>query len=275
MTTTTIEPTRSRDPYARIADVDDATAARLAERFEIRASDPRQHRLWRDFLARTPSVDGACVLEVGCGTGIITAKIAELPGVVEAVGVDPSPYFVERARRRAPSLRFEVADGRSLPFDDATFDGVVFATTLCHVPGPEQALAEAHRVLRPGGYLLIYDGDYATSTVAIGSHDPLQACVEAAVEALVHDPWLVRRLTPLVRDAGFEPGDLHSHGYLELDSPAYMPSLIDVGADTLASTGTISTETAAAMKAEARDRVDRRRFFGHIAYASILATRTP
>jgi ubiquinone/menaquinone biosynthesis C-methylase UbiE len=269
------ELTGYRDAYAHIADVDEATAARLAERFEIRASDPRQHRLWRDFLAGAPLVDGARILEVGCGTGIITAKIAELPGVAEAVGVDLSPYFVERARRRAPSLRFQVADGRSLPFDQDTFDGVVFATTLCHVPGPERALAEAHRVLRPGGYLLIYDGDYATSTVAVGPHDPLQTCVEAAVTTLVHDPWLVRRLSPLVRDAGFATEDLHSHGYLELDSPAYTPSLIDVGADTLAAAGTISAATAAALKAEARDRADRGQFFGHIAYASLLASRTP
>jgi ubiquinone/menaquinone biosynthesis C-methylase UbiE len=274
-TTTSSPPARARDPYAHIADLDEASVARLAERFEIRASDPRQHRLWRDFLARAPFVEGARVLEVGCGTGIITAELAELPGVAEVTGVDPSPSFVGRARRRAPSLQFQVADGRSLPFADQTFHGVVFATTLCHIPGPERALAEAHRVLRPGGYLLIYDGDYVTSTVAIGPHDPLQECVEAAVSTLVHDPWLVRRLGPLARDAGFEPGDLNSHGYLELGSPVYMPSLVDVGADTLVSAETISTTTAAALKAEVRDRADRGVFFGHIAYASLLATRTP
>jgi ubiquinone/menaquinone biosynthesis C-methylase UbiE len=91
-------------------------------------------------------------------------------------------------RRRAPALLFEVADGRMLRFDDATFDGVVFATTLCHVPAPEFALAEARRVLRPSGYVLVSDGDYATITVAVGDHDPLQACVTAAVAGLVHDP---------------------------------------------------------------------------------------
>jgi hypothetical protein len=69
------------DPYARIAELDDATSAALARRFEIRAADPRQHRLWTEFLARAPRVGPARVLEVGCGTGIITAKIAELPGV--------------------------------------------------------------------------------------------------------------------------------------------------------------------------------------------------
>lgn len=52
-----------------------------------------------------------------------------------------------------------------------------------------------------------------------------------------------------------------------------MPSLIDVGADTLAVAGTISAATATAFKAEVRDRVTRGRFFGHIAYASLLATK--
>jgi hypothetical protein len=63
-------------------------------------------------------------------------------------------------------------------------------------------LAEAHRVLRPGVELAVFDGDYATATVAIRANDPLQACVEHAIATLVHDPWLVRRLTALIRSAG-------------------------------------------------------------------------
>jgi SAM-dependent methyltransferase len=203
---------------------------------------------------------------------IITAKIAELPGVVSATGVDPSSGFVDRARRRESGCHFEVADGRALPFDEASFDGVVFATTLCHIPAPELALAEARRVLRPGGYLLVYDGDYATATIALSAHDPVQRCVDAAIAALVHDPWLVRRLVGLLRDAGFRPGDAHSHGYLELEAPRYLPSMVAVGADTLAAQGVISAATAHSLKAEARHRADTGRFFGHIAYASVLAT---
>jgi ubiquinone/menaquinone biosynthesis C-methylase UbiE len=274
MTTTTVDRTASSDPYARISELDDAAVAALAARIEVRAADPRQHRLWREFLARAPQRDGSRVLEVGCGTGVITALIADMPGVAVAVGVDPSRQFVQQARRRLlPSCRFEVADGRSLPFGDSTFDGVVFATTLCHIPSPEQALAEAHRVLTPGGWLLAYDGDYATTTVAFSRHDPLQTCVDAAIDALVHNPWLVRGLAPLVRRAGFEPGELRSHGHIEADAPAYLLSVIDFGADTLASRGTIAARTADALKAEARQRVDAGRFFGHIAYASLLAKR--
>jgi ubiquinone/menaquinone biosynthesis C-methylase UbiE len=262
----------SADPYARIADLDDASIAALADRLELRASDARQHALWDAFLARVPDPAGR-VLDVGCGTGTITQKIALLPAVDDVVGVDPCPGFVERARRRAPQLRFEVADGRALPFPDHSFDGLVLVTTLCHVPDPGRALVEAHRVLRPGGFLLVYEGDYAAATVALTRQDPLQACVDAAVAALVHDPWLARRLAPLVRRAGFTTDALVAHGYLDADSPTYSPSLVDAGADRLALAGTITASTAAALKDEARARAATGRYFGHIAYVSLLARR--
>jgi SAM-dependent methyltransferase len=272
-TPTTLPPTTSLDPYARISELDDSTVAGLAARLELRGSDPRQRRLWGEFLARATHPAGSTVLEVGCGIGIITQLIAAQPGVAQAVGVDPSPYLVEQARRRAPSQRFEVADGRCLPFADQTMDGVVFCTTLCHVPGPERALAEALRVLKPGGSLLVYDGDYATSTVALHAHDPLQRCVEAAIARLVHDPWLIRRLGQLAVAAGFARGELHSHGYLELDAPTYLPSLVTVGAATLVEAGVIAPQTAEALQAEAAQRASTDRFFGHIAYASLLTHR--
>ena len=271
--TTPSRDTDVRDPYARIADLDEDAVAALAERIEIRAADPRQRRLWHDFLSRAPSPACPRVLEVGCGTGVVTAMIADLPGAVEVTGIDPSPVLVDRARRRAPSVRFQVADGRALPFEDASFDGVVLATTLCHVPGPGRALAEARRVLRPGGYLLVYDGDYAGTTVAIDTHDPLQRCVDAAIDTIVHDPWLVRRLPRMLREAGLVTGELHSHGYMDIESPRYLPTMVDLGADTLAGRGTISPATASALKAEARHRAQLGTSFGHIAYASILATR--
>jgi ubiquinone/menaquinone biosynthesis C-methylase UbiE len=261
------------DPYAHIDDLDDAVVARLAERIETRAADERQRRLWREFLGRAGFTGGAEVLEVGCGTGVITEMISELPGVSRAVGVDPSPYFVDRAQWRAPSLRFEVGDGRALPFADESFDGVVFATTLCHIPEPGLALAQARRVLRPGGVLVVYDGDYATTTVAADPHDPLQACADAAIAALVHDPWLVRRLAPLVRAAGFDVGPLVSHGYVETDSPGYLLGMVDFGADALAGAGVIGPDLADGLKVEARRRAGAEEFFGHIAYASLVARR--
>lgn len=264
------------DPYARSAELDAATAEALATRLENRGAEPQQRALRQSFLSRVPRRDGTRVLEVGCGTGIVARDLAALPGVVEVTGVDPSPAFIARARDAIgddATLRFEVADGRALPFDGAAFDVVVFATTLCHVVDPRAALDEAFRVLVPGGTLMVFDGDYATTTVAASADDPLQACVTAALTRLVHDPWLIRRLRALVMAAGFSRLDMESHGYIETDAATYMPTIVDFGATALADDGVVGIETTEALKAEARRRMVAGAFFGHIAYASLLATR--
>jgi hypothetical protein len=127
-------------------------------------------------------------------------------------------------------------------------------------------------VLRAGGRLAVFDGDYATTTVALGDHDPLQTCVDAMMAGSVHDRWLVRRLPALVAGAGLELVAFRSHGYLE-DGAGYMLTVIDRGADLLAAAGRIGAATAAALKAEARGRVEAGSFFGHIAYASLVASK--
>ena len=88
-----------------------------------------------------------------------------------------------------------------------------------------------------GGALAVFDGDYATTTVALGDHDPLQACADAAMARLVHDRYLIRRLGTLVRGAGWEVVRLRSHGYVENEDPGYILTLIDRGADTLVAAG--------------------------------------
>jgi SAM-dependent methyltransferase len=274
MTTVSIhKASAARDPWSIIGELDDETVAALAERIAVRAADPRQHQLWSDFLARAAFPDRARVLEVGCGTGVITAMIAALPAVAEAVGIDPSEGLVHRARRHAPDLTFDVGDGQALPYDDESFDGVVFATTLCHVPDPHAALAEARRVLRPGGSLLVFEGDYSTATVGLAAHDPLQTCVEAGVARMVNDPWIVRRLPSMLSAAGFEPGELVSHGYVEVAAAYIPPTLVAAGTTAMLESGIITPALGEALVTEARDRADAGRFFGHIAYASMTATR--
>lgn len=172
-----------------------------------------------------------------------------------------------------PNVVFEEGDGRALRFDDNTFDVAVYHTILCHMPDPERGLAEGFRVLRRGGWLAIFDGDYATATVAAGNGDPLQLCVDAAISAFVHDPWLIRRLPKLVRSVGFEIERVRSHGYVETSPAAYMLTIIDRGVDTLVVSGRIGAEFAGTLKAEARRRAACDEFFGHIAYFSLAGRR--
>jgi ubiquinone/menaquinone biosynthesis C-methylase UbiE len=265
------------DVYATIAEADEAVQRQLADVLELRAADPQQRAMLEDYLRDLPLPAGARVLEVGCGTGAVARVLAGRPQVGEVVGIDPSPVFIERARQLAagrPTLSFLVGDGRDLPFDDGAFDAVVCHTALSHIPGPQRVLAEAARVVTGGGWLAVFDGDYATTTVATCATDPLQACAEATIEALVHDPFLVRRLAALVRQAGWTVARVRSHGYVETDDPGYMLTIVDRGAERLAASGRLGKAAADALKEEARRRVADGAFFGHIAYASLLASRT-
>jgi ubiquinone/menaquinone biosynthesis C-methylase UbiE len=264
------------DVWARLPELDTATRERLADVLETRGADAQQQAFRDAFLDEVGFPDGARVLELGCGTGVLTRRIAWLPQVGSVVGVDPAPSLLERAEELASGLdnvEFVVGDARSLAFEDGSFDVAVFDSTLSHIPGPEAAVAEAFRVLRPSGRLAVFDGDYATTTVAIGLHDPLQACVDTMMDSSVTDRRLARRLAAVIRDAGFVVGSVRSHGYVEVGEGDYMLTVADRGADLLSSRGEISAETAAALKAEARRRVDEGVFFGHIAYASFHARK--
>lgn len=92
-------------------------------------------------------VRGREVLEVGCGTGLILARLAEVAS--RAVGVDLSPGMLAHARARG--LDVTEADATALPFPDASFDAAVSFKVLAHIPDIGRALSEMARVVRPGG----------------------------------------------------------------------------------------------------------------------------
>jgi SAM-dependent methyltransferase len=91
------------------------------------------------------------ILEVGCGWGELAAWLARETGA-EVVATDLSPRMVELARERG--VQAELADVQELPFADASFDVVVAAWMLYHVPDLNRGIAELVRVLRPGGRLV-------------------------------------------------------------------------------------------------------------------------
>jgi ubiquinone/menaquinone biosynthesis C-methylase UbiE len=265
------------DVWATFNELDAAMQERLAGVLETRGADPQQRDMRRVFLADIPFPAQARVLEIGCGTGVLTRTLARRVEVAAVVAVDQGASLLGAARQLAADLAnvsFHEADARSLPFTESSFDVVVFDSVLSHVPGPEAALAEAFRVLRPLGCLAIFDGDYATTTVGLGPYDPLQACADAMMAGSVHDRWLARRLAALARQQKFEVVRTRSHGFVETGAGGYMLSVVERGADTLCSSGQISEHLATALKAEARCRIKAGAFFGHIAYASLVAQKS-
>jgi ubiquinone/menaquinone biosynthesis C-methylase UbiE len=263
------------DVWARFNELDAPMQARLAGVLETRGSDVQQQAMRHAFLSEIEFSPDAQVLEVGCGTGVLTRMLARLPRVAALVATDAAPALLERARELtdASNVRFQQADGRCLPFEDEQFDVVVFDSVLSHMPTPDLALAEAFRVLRWRGHAAVFDGDYATTSVALGDHDPLQACVDTMMANTVNDRWLVRRLPGLAREAGFQCLRPRSYGFVETGAGGYMLTVVERGVDMLLGSGQIGSDTAAALKTEAQRRVANGTFFGHIAYASVVARK--
>lgn len=124
--------------------------------------------LWRRYvnqtvpvLQRTADVQpGERVLDLACGTGAFERRVADAVPDAALVGIDIAPAMVEQARAKtddATNVRFEEGDAHDLPFDDHAFDVVVCANTFHYFTHPETVLAEAKRVLRPGGRLVVLD----------------------------------------------------------------------------------------------------------------------
>ncbi len=117
------------------------------------------HRLLLDLLTSSDRR----VLDVGCGTGQFAAQVLDrFPGT-DVWGLDLSAGMLDRARARdlatADRLHLVQGDSERLPFADDSFDVVTCAHSFHHYPRQDRVVAEMHRVLRPGGRLLIIDGD--------------------------------------------------------------------------------------------------------------------
>jgi SAM-dependent methyltransferase len=112
------------------------------------------------FLHALPGLLDAewVVGDLGCGTGQVTAALA--PFVTRVIAVDRSAEMLHAARRRVrdlPNVDVRRGELESLPIQDAELDAATLLLVLHHLPDPAAALAEAARVLRPGGRLLICD----------------------------------------------------------------------------------------------------------------------
>ena len=144
-----------------------------------------EHNGWQEIASRydrgfasvttqsvTPLLDaarvaeGARVLDVACGPGYAAAAAAAHGAI--ATGVDFSSEMVEEARGRYPGIEFLEGDAEQLAFSNSTFDAVVLNFGMLHLARPEQALAEAYRLLRPGGRVAFTVWDTPDKAIGFG-----------------------------------------------------------------------------------------------------------
>jgi len=124
---------------------------------------PMYRRIAADIAQLAP--DGAHLLDVGTGPGVLLVELATLRPDLRLTGVDLSADMVATAQRNlrpyAQRAGARVGDVTSLPFEDQSFDLIVSSLSLHHWDDPEAAVPELARVLRPGGRVHIYDFPFA------------------------------------------------------------------------------------------------------------------
>jgi SAM-dependent methyltransferase len=117
----------------------------------------------REFLGWLSIPAGSRWLDVGCGTGALSATILSEAQPSAVTGIDASEEFASYAREqiRDDRAEFRQADAMALPFPDGRFDASVSGLVLNFLPDPARGLAEMSRVTRPGGTVAVYVWDYA------------------------------------------------------------------------------------------------------------------
>jgi ubiquinone/menaquinone biosynthesis C-methylase UbiE len=201
----------SVDPYAMTDRLDDALIQVVVTRLEARGKHPLFAKMLQDYLDAMRIDMAKRVLDIGCGTGVAARAIARRRGFSGRVtGLDLSASLAVTARRLsaeegvADRVEFRAGDTRSLDFEAGTFDAVVAHTLVSHVDNPSAVIREAARVVRAGGMVGIFDGDYASLTFGHADSAKGKAYDEALISAVVTSPRVMRQMPRLLRAAGLE-----------------------------------------------------------------------
>lgn len=143
---------------------------------------------------------GDTVLDVGCGGGTAVGELRARG--VDAVGVDVSAEVLAVARQLHPDARFEEAGAEELPFADDSVDGYRAEKLYHALPDPAAAAAEAYRILKPGGRIVLLAQDW--DAAIIDADDvALTRTIVLAGAALQPHPRVARRYGALLAEAGF------------------------------------------------------------------------
>lgn len=166
--------------------------------------NPFTARGWRTLARRFEKASGGdrglCLLDIGCGTG--NSRQVYAPQTRRYVGVDLSKAALQTASRRHADAGWIQADGTRLPFGDRTFDAVAFSSVLHHLPDVPSALAEARRVLTPGGFVFAFDPNLLHPAMLLFRY-PRSPFYRADGVSPHEQPLLPRALAQQFIDAGF------------------------------------------------------------------------
>jgi SAM-dependent methyltransferase len=187
-------------------------AREMADESMVRNLAAQAEAIWpqeEPLFLRHPPPPGARVLDVGCGTGELEARLAARFGEALFLGLDLEETHLERARTRCASfgarVRFQTGDALALALDSGAFDLVISRHVLQAVPDAPRAVAEMARVTKPGGRLHVLAEDYGMlwcHPTARDSDDVWQHLPQELGRAIGCDNHVGRKMFTILTDLG-------------------------------------------------------------------------
>jgi SAM-dependent methyltransferase len=270
-----------RDIYRLAPSADAAVLEMMAARLEFRGTDDGYVRLSQGYLARLPRSGVRRIVALGCGTGIEVRALRRLmdPGTV-IVGVDHSPELLDVARQLtvqgglAGNVTYSVADAHDLPYVDGEFDIVIMHTLISHVDEPIRVLREARRVVRPGGTVAVFDGDYASLTFGYPDHAVATAVEEKLIQLIVANPRIMRDLPRMLSETGLALTAAEGALYANVGSGSFWAGAAESYGALLARSGLLAEDVVERWRAfQARSAADNT-LFAASSYYTYLARRS-
>jgi SAM-dependent methyltransferase len=270
----------ARDPHRFINELDESALERLVARLESRARDDVFTRLLDNYVTRLALPPSVQILEVGCGTGAVLRSIARRDDFTgRALGVDQSGHFIDAARKFARSeladsrVAFQVGDAHRLDLPDASFDVVIAHTLISHVTAPLAVLGEMVRVVRPGGIVVVFDGDYASLTYAYPDHDFGRLVDEALANATFNNPRIMRDLPRLLPELGLKLTDAWGDAVAEIGHGSYFKSFAETYVPYVKKAGLLPGHAIDVWHDEQRRAMENGTFFAACNYYTYIARR--
>ncbi len=218
------------DIFQFIDDIDPDKQAMVATRLENRAQMAQFAAIRESYFDQIGLPAAGSIHELGCGTGAICRAIASRPGFAgTVVGSDLSASLIKTAKEIAAktelkNIQYYQADGQGSDAHDGQNDLVLAHTVVSHVADPAAFLREAVRLAKPGGRIVIHDGDYASMTFDSGTPDLDRKMPDLILQSVVANRYIMREMPRLLRQSNVEITHAIGDVVLETDNGEYFPN---------------------------------------------------